>query len=119
MTQPAGLQGPLQSVFEDGLRLLAAAMAIRAGRQPAREPAGVTSACGAIGCFLKILQAAGERHLPDPDGSLARLRDQCEALLTPRQDPGDALAHVLEAARLARDAAARALVLLPSAHHDG
>jgi hypothetical protein len=122
MAECAGPEGPLQSVFEGGLRLLAAALAIRAGRgRPpgAPEPAAVTSACGAIRCFLKILQAAGERGLPDPGGDIARLRSQCEALLAPDQDPGDALAHVLEAARLARDAAARALVLLPPAHPGG
>ncbi|MGA2083737.1 MAG: hypothetical protein ABSH53_24485 [Holophaga sp.] len=113
----AGPQGPLQSIFEDGLRLLAAALAIRAGRRPA--PAAVTAACDAIRCFLKILEAAGARHLPDPGGDVARLKAQCEALLTPRQAPEDALAHVLEAARLARDAAARVLVLLPPAHPGG
>lgn len=117
MTQPAGREGPLQAVFEDGLRLLAAALAIRAGRPTA--PAAVSSACGAIQCFLKILEAAAERRLPDPDGDLVRLQAQCEALLTPCQDPGDALDHVLEAARLARDAAARVLALLPSPRRDG
>jgi hypothetical protein len=114
MTEPAGHQGPFQSVFEDGLRLLAAALAIGAGRD--RSPAAVTSACSAIRCFLKILQAAGGSRLPDPDGDLARLKGQCEALLALDQDPADALVHVLEAARLARDAAARVLVLLPPAH---
>jgi hypothetical protein len=111
MTGQAGPQGPLQSVFEDGLRLLAAALAIRAGHHD--SPAAITSACSAIRCFLKILEAAGGRHLPDPGGELARLKAQCEALLTLGQDPGDALTHVLEAAMLARDAAARILVLLP------
>jgi len=114
MSEQAGLQGPLQSVFEDGLRLLAAALAIGAGGGPA--PAAITSACSAIGCFLKILEAAVARRLPDPDGAMARLKSQCEALLNPGQDPGEALAHTLEAARLARDAAARILVLLPAAH---
>jgi hypothetical protein len=114
MNEQAGLQGPYQSVFEDGLRLLAAALAIRASRK--RSPAAISSACSAIHCFLKILEAAGGRHLPDPDGDLARLKTQCEALLTLGQDPVDALDHTLEAARLARDAAARALVLMPPAH---
>jgi hypothetical protein len=122
MTEPAGPpvsgaaggQGPLQSVFEDGLRLLAAALAIKAGRD--RSPAAVTTACSAIRCFLKILQAARATSLPDPGGDLARLKAQCEALLTLAQEPGDALVHVLEAARLARDAAARVLALLPPAH---
>jgi hypothetical protein len=111
MSEQAGPQGPLQSVFEDGLRLLAAALAMRASRK--RSPAAVTTACSAIRCFLKILEAAGSRHVPDPGGDLARLKAQCEALLTLGQDPCDALAHVLEAARLARDAAARVLALLP------
>jgi len=110
----AGLQGPLASIFEDGLRLLAAALAIKGRRR--RSPEAVSSACGALRCFLKILEAAAARHLADPGGDLARLRAQCDALLSPDQDPGDALVHALEAARLARDAAARVLVLLPPAH---
>ena len=116
MNGQAGPQGPLQSLFEDGLRLLAAALAIRGGQQ--RSPAAVTSACSALGCFLKILEVAAERHLPDPGGELARLRAQCEALLNLGQDPDDALVHALEAARLARDAAARALALLPQGNPD-
>jgi hypothetical protein len=117
MSGPAGLsgpQGPLAASFEDGLRLLAAALAIRASGQP--PAAAVTSACGAIRCFLKLLEAAEGQRLADPDGSLARLRTQCEALLTPRQEPADALEHALDAARLARDAAARVLALLPPRH---
>jgi len=114
MSEQAGPQGPLQSVFEDGLRLLAAALAIGTGAQGA--PAAISSACSAIRCFLKILEAAGKRHLPDPDGAMLRLKVQCEALLTPGQEPEEALGHTLEAARLARDAAARVLVLLPQAH---
>jgi len=113
----AGLQGPLASVFEDGLRLLAAALAFKGGRRS--SPAAVSSACGAIRCFLKILEAGAGRRLADPAGDLARLRAQCDALLNPDQDPGEALAHALEAARLARDAAARVLVLLPPAHPGG
>jgi hypothetical protein len=109
-----GPQGPLAERFEDGLRFLAAALAMRAGQ--AQSPAAVSSACQAIQCFLKILEAAAEQHFPDPGGDIARLRAQCEALLTPRQDPGDALVNVLAAARLARDAAARVLALLPSTH---
>ena len=112
-----GPQGPLAERFEDGLRFLAAALAIRAGQSS--SPAAVSSACSAIQCFLKVLEAAAEQRLPDPGGDIARLRAQCDALLTPRQDPGDALVHVLAAARLARDAAARVLVLLPSAHAPG
>jgi hypothetical protein len=111
MNEQAGLQGPYQSMFEDGLRLLAAALAIRANNR--RSPAAVTSACSALRCFLKILEAAADRHLPDPGGELARLKVQCQALLTLGQEPGEALVHVLDAARLARDAAARVLVLLP------
>ena len=117
MSEQAGPQGPLQSVFEDGLRLLAAALAISHG--PGSAPAAITSACSAIRCFLKILEAAGDRHCPDPAGDLDRLRAQCQALLNPGQDPEEALGHTLEAARLARDAAARVLVLLPPAHPGG
>jgi len=107
----SGPQGPLVDRFEDGLRLLVTALAIQAG-QPA-SPAAISSACGAIRCFLTILDATGARRLPDPDGSLLRLKAQCEALLDPRQDQVDAQRHVLEAAGLARDAAARVLALLP------
>ena len=117
MTEPAGLsgpQGPLAAIFEDGLRLLAAALAIRGGRK--RSPEAVSSACGAIRCFLKILEAAGARHLPDPGAEIPRLKAQCEALLSPTQDSSDALLHALEAARLSRDAAARVLALLPPTH---
>jgi hypothetical protein len=108
------MQGPPAAAFEDGLRLLAAALAIRASGQS--SAAAVSSTCGAIRCFLKVLEAAGARHVPDPGADLARLRAQCDALLNPRQDPGDALVHALEAARLARDAAARLLALMPPAH---
>jgi hypothetical protein len=108
----AGLPGPLQAVFQDGLRFLATALAIRARRD--RSPAAVSAACSSLRCFLRILQAG--LGLPDPDGALARLKAQCEALLDPAQAPGDVLDHALEAARLARDAAARVLVLLPPSH---
>jgi hypothetical protein len=112
----SGPQGPLASRFEDGLRLLVAALAIRAGQSgPQASGAAISSACGAIRCFLTILDAAQARGLPDPDGSLLRLRGQCEALLDPRQDQTDAQRHVLEAAGLARDAAARVLALMPLA----
>ena len=110
MTEPAGLEGALPSLFEDGLRLLAAALALRADHRSL--PAATSAACGAIRCFLKILEAAALRHFPDPDGEVARLREQCSALLDPRQVPEDALEHALAAARLARDAAARLLVLM-------
>lgn len=106
MTQPSGREGPLQAVFEDGLRLLAAAMAIGAGRGPAPSPQAVRSACGALRCFLKVLETTAGR---DPGAGLARLRGQCQALLSPRQAPAEALAHAIEAARLARDAAAKVL----------
>jgi len=113
----SGPQGPLASRFEDGLRLLVAALAIRAGQSgPQASGAAISSACGAIRCFLTILDAA--RGLPDPDGSLLRLRGQCEALLDPRQDQTDAQRHVLEAAGLARDAAARVLALMPLAQRE-
>ncbi|BDU77500.1 hypothetical protein [Mesoterricola sediminis] len=110
----AGPGGKLPAQFEDGLRLLAAALALR---EDARSTgAAVTAACAALQCFLKILETAAERRLPDPGGEIARLRDQCAALLTLRQDPASALAHALEAARLARDAASRLLVLLEADH---
>jgi hypothetical protein len=120
LTGPAGLsgpQGPLAALFEDGLRLLAAALAI--GPDPDRRPAAVTSVCGAIRCFLKILESAADRRLPDPGSDVARLRAQCEALLDPGQDSAEVLPHALEAARLARDAAARTLALMPPAHGEG
>lgn len=102
----SGPSGALQSRFEDGLRFLAAALALQAGCTPA--PA-ITMACDALRCFLAILEAGAERHLPDPEGEVEHLRNQCEALLTRRQDPAEVLEHVLDAARLARDQAARIL----------
>ncbi len=106
----AGPAGPLADQFEDGLRLLAASLALKGDH---RSAAGaISSGCGAIRCFLKILEAAAGRHLPDPEGNVERLRSQCAALLTLGQDPEDALEHTLEAARLARDEAARILVQL-------
>ena len=114
MTGLAGPGGPLAVVFEDGLRLMAAALALKADHRSAGG--AITSACGAIGCFLKILEAAGERHFPDPDGGVARLRGQCAALLTLSQDQGDVLDHALEACRLARDEAARLLILMEATH---
>ena len=104
-----GAGGPLQAHFEDGLRFLAAAAALRL--DPRASAAALTSACDALQCFLAIFNAAALRHLPDPSGDLVRLKNQCAALLTPCQDPGDALVHALDAAKLARDEAAR---LLPS-----
>jgi hypothetical protein len=97
-------------VFEDGLRLLAAALALKADHRSL--PAATSAACGSLRCFLKILEAAASRHCPDPHGELLRLRAQCGALLTTGQLPEDALDHALEAARLARDEAARLLVLM-------
>ncbi|WP_005036491.1 hypothetical protein [Holophaga foetida] len=102
----SGPAGALQSRFEDGLRLLAAALALRAGCSPA--PA-ITAACDALRCFLAILEAGAERHLPDPGGEVAHLRNQCQALLTERQDPAEVMEHALDAAKLARDQAARIL----------
>ena len=112
MTESAGLEGALASIFEDGLRLLAAALALRADHRSL--PAATTAACSATACFLKILEEAARRHCPDPDGAVTRLRAQCGALLTQSQRPEDALEHVLEAARLARDEAARLLMLMVS-----
>lgn len=105
----AGASGSLQTRFEDGLRFLGVALALESDR---RSPgAGVSAACDALRCFMAILEAAAQRRLPDPEGHSLRLREQCEALLTPRQDPAGAARHAVEAACLARDEAAR---LLPS-----
>lgn len=114
MTGPAGPGGPLPSQFEDGLRLLAAALALKGDSRSA--PAATTAACSAIRRFLKILEAGAARHLPDPGGNVERLRSQCGALLTLRQDPASALDHTLEAARLARDEAARVIAMLAVSH---
>jgi len=103
----AGAGGPFQNRFEEGLRFLAAALALELdGRH---EGAVVSAACDALRCFLVVLDAAADRHLPDPDGGVARLRDQLEALLTPQQASADAAHHAVEAARLARDQAAELL----------
>jgi hypothetical protein len=102
-----GPTGELQERFEDGLRFLATALALRADRRSL--PAATSAACDAVRCFLKIFEAAAERHMPDPRGDLLRLRDQCAALLTLGQNADEALEHALEAARLARDEAARML----------
>lgn len=109
-----GPPGELQHRFEDGLRFLATALALKADRRSA--PVATSAACDAVRCFLKIFEAAAERHLPDPKGEMVRLRDQCVALLTLGQTPAEALDHTLEAARLARDEAAR---LLPQLMSDG
>ncbi len=114
MTGLAGPGGPLPAQFEDGLRLLAAALALKGDSRSV--PAATTAACSAMGCFLKILEAAALRHLPDPGGNVDRLRAQCGALLNLAQDPGQALDHTLEAARLARDEAARVIALLAVDH---
>lgn len=102
-----GPTGELQERFEDGLRFLATALALRADRRSL--PAATSAACDAVRCFLKIFEAAAERHTPDPGGDLPRLRDQCAALLTLGQNADEALEHALEAARLSRDEAARLL----------
>ncbi|MBP1626313.1 MAG: hypothetical protein H6Q00_788 [Holophagaceae bacterium] len=106
MSPSSGPAGALQSRFEDGLRFLAAALALQAGCSPA--PA-ITAACDALRCFLAILEAGAERHVPDPEGEVEHLRNQCVALLTQHQAPGEVLEHALEAAKLARDQAARIL----------
>jgi len=106
----AGASGSLQSRFEDGLRFLGVALALERDR---RNPgAGVSTACDALACFVAVLDAAAARHLPDPEGRIRRLREQCEALLTPRQGQDDALHNAVEAAMLARDEAARLLPAL-------
>ncbi len=115
MTHPAGPSGTCQTAFEDGLRFLAAALAVPGNDRGAS--AAVSAACDALRCFLAILDTAAERHLADPEGRVARLRNQCAALLTLRQDPASAGRHAVEAALLARDEAARLLprLIVPEA----
>jgi hypothetical protein len=103
----SGPPGPPQARFEDGLRFLAAALALELDRR--NSAAIVTAACDAIQCFLMIFELSVQRRLPDPEGETPRLRGQLEALLTPMQAPEEAARHALEAARLARDRAARLL----------
>ncbi len=108
----AGASGSLQTRFEDGLRFLGIALALE---QDQRNPgAGVSAACDALRCFLAVLEAGADRRLGDPDGGIRRLREQCQALLTPSQDQASAVRHALEAACLARDEAARLLPALLS-----
>lgn len=100
----SGPQGELQEAFERGLRFLAAALALHEDHRSG--PATVSAACDAIRCFMVVLEAAAQRHLPDPEGDIRRLRAQLEALLTPRQGAEEAMLNAVEAARLARDTAA-------------
>ncbi len=102
-----GPSGSPQARFEDGLRFLAAALALEVDHR--HSAAIVSAACDAIQCFMVTFDAAAQRHLKDPQGDVTRLRGQLEALLTPRQTPEDAARHALAAARLARDEAARLL----------
>ena len=104
---PAGPGGPLQRRFEDGLRFLATALALQCDHR--NGAATLSAACDALKCFLSIFETAAERHLEDRGGEVARLRDQCEALLHPHQDSEMLSQSVLEAARLARDQAAALL----------
>ena len=108
-----GPTGEFQERFEDGLRFLAAALALKADQRSL--PAAISAACDSVRCFLQIFETAASRHLPDPRGELPRLRDQCAALLTLGQGPAEALDHALEAARLSRDEAARLLPRLMAA----
>lgn len=103
----SGPAGPLPARFEDGLRFLAAAYALREDRRDGA--AATTAACDALACFMAIFEAAAQRHLPDPEGRVRTLRAQCEGLLAPDQPPQAALDHALEAASLARDLAAELL----------
>jgi hypothetical protein len=102
-----GAAGLPQGRFEDGLRFLTAALALEVDHR--NHAAIVSAACDAIQCFLVIFDLGAQRHLPDPEGEVARLRGQLEALLTPQQSSEDAARHALDAARLARDQAARLL----------
>jgi hypothetical protein len=108
----SGPPGSPQARFEDGLRFLAAALALELDHRS--SGAIVSSACDAIQCFMSTFEAAARRHLPDPEGEVLRLRSQLEALLTPRQAPEDAARHALEAALLARDQAAQLIPKLSS-----
>jgi hypothetical protein len=103
----SGPAGSPQLLFEDGLRFLAAALALNEDHR--QSTAIVSTACDAIQCFLVTFEVAARRHLPDPEGETNRLRGQLEALLTPRQSPEEAAHHALEAALLARDQAAKLL----------
>jgi hypothetical protein len=103
-----GPSGNPQARFEDGLRFLAAALALELDHR--NSAAIVSAACEAIQCFLVAFQAAAKLRLADPEGEVLRLRGQLEALLNPQQAPEDAARNALEAARLARDQAA---LLLP------
>ncbi|MBL0212026.1 MAG: hypothetical protein IPQ13_14115 [Holophagaceae bacterium] len=99
-----GAAGPLQARFEDGLRFLAAALALQSDHR--NGAATLSAACDSIKCFLPIFQAAAERRLEDRNGEVARLKSQCEALLDLDQDPERLLSSAIEAARLSRDQAA-------------
>lgn len=103
----AGAAGPPQARFEDGLRFLAAALALNLDHR--NSAAIVSAACDAMRCFQETFAAAARLHLPDPEGETAKLRDQLEGLLTSRQSAEEAARNALEAARLARDQAARLL----------
>ena len=110
MSGTAGPTGILQDHFDHGLRFLATALALASSpHEAASQSAAISAACDAVKCFLCIFAEAARRRMPDPKGELARLRDQCEALLNPDQSAANALVHALEAARLARDEAARLL----------
>jgi hypothetical protein len=104
----SGPSGEHQEAFERGLRFLVTALALEITHK--NGAAIVTAACDAIQCFLTIFEAASDAKVADPDGEIPRLRNQLEALLTPRQGAEEAAHHALEAARLARDQAA---LLLP------
>ena len=103
----SGPSSALQETFERGLRFLVTALALHEDHRSG--PATVSAACDAIRCFMVILEAAAQRSLPDPEGEVRRLRDQLEALLTTEQGAEEAMMNAVEAARLARDAAAALL----------
>ncbi len=103
----SGAVGPLQARFEDGLRFLATALALQQDHR--NNAATLSAACDAMKCFLPIFQAAAEQRLEDRAGEVARLKNQCEALLHLDQEAEVMLLSVLEAARLSRDQAATLL----------
>jgi len=104
--------GPLQTSFENGLRFLATALVLQSDHR--NSAATLSAACDAMKCFMPIFKAAAERHLEDRSGEVARLKNQCEALLDLKQAPELLLESAIEAARLSRDQAAALLPKLGS-----
>jgi len=107
VTGSAGPSGEIVCRFEDGLRFLAAALALNIDNR--NSAAAISAACNALKCFIIIIEKAAKLHFEDPQNEINHLRDQCSALLTIGQEREEATMHALEAAKLARDQAARLL----------